>query len=122
MGLPSEEAENYIRADAITRSQYFKNKKYLIVHGSADGMISLSLTSYSNLEQISDNVHLEQSMRLIKELTHEGILYQSQIYPDQSHALLGVGLHLHRSMESFFDECFDLKKLDKFPSGRRKFN
>ena len=39
MGLPSEESENYIRADAITRSQYFKNKKYLIVHGSADGMI-----------------------------------------------------------------------------------
>ena len=51
---------------------------------------------------------MQQSMLLMKVLARNGILFHSQIYPDENHALPGVARHLYRTLESFLNECFDL--------------
>ena len=45
---------------------------------------------------------------LMKALAQGNVLYQTQVYPDENHALPGVKLHLYRTMEAFLDECFQL--------------
>lgn len=68
----------------------------------------LTRFSFSTLVS-TDNVHMQQSMLLMKVLARNGILYHSQIYPDENHALPTVARHLYRSMEAFLNECFDLE-------------
>lgn len=45
-------------------------------------------------------------MMLIKELNKANILYQTQIYPDENHALKYVTAHLYSTMENFWNDCF----------------
>lgn len=47
-------------------------------------------------------------MALIKALNHANVMFQTQIYPDENHALPGVSLHLYSKMESFWSECFQM--------------
>jgi hypothetical protein len=47
-------------------------------------------------------------MILMKALTDANVMFQTQVYPDENHALPGVKLHLYQTMESFWDECFQL--------------
>ncbi|RWS30079.1 Inactive dipeptidyl peptidase 10-like protein [Leptotrombidium deliense] len=93
MGFPTVEDNfvNYQEADVLHKTSNLKEKKFLLIHGTAD-----------------DNVHLQQSMMLIKSLTRTGVLFQQQIYPDENHALIGVTRHLYETMESFLNDCFDL--------------
>ncbi|XP_040078194.1 inactive dipeptidyl peptidase 10 isoform X3 [Ixodes scapularis] len=90
MGLPSDNLAGYERADLIRVAANLKGKKFFLVHGTAD-----------------DNVHFQHSMMLAKELTNNGIMYRTQVYPDQKHSLGQVTLHLYQAMEEFLDECFE---------------
>ncbi len=56
----------------------------------------------------TDNVHVQNSMALIKALNHANVMFQTQIYPDENHALPGVSLHLYTKMEAFWSECFQM--------------
>ncbi|RWS06757.1 prolyl endopeptidase FAP-like protein, partial [Dinothrombium tinctorium] len=96
MGFPTSDDNyiNYKKADVFRKTVNFKGKKFLLIHGTAD-----------------DNVHMQQSMMLIKSLTRTGVLFQQQIYPDENHALLGVTQHLYHTMEAFLNDCFDLNAL-----------
>lgn len=47
-------------------------------------------------------------MALIKALNHANVMFQTQIYPDENHALPGVSLHLYGKMETFWNECFQM--------------
>lgn len=66
-----------------------RDKQFILIQGTAD-----------------DNVHLQQTMYLSKALTNKGVLYKSQIYPDEGHSLLNVRRHLWRTLSGFFDDCF----------------
>jgi len=44
----------------------------------------------------------------MKYLSRKNILFQSQVYPDENHALFSVKPHLYGTMENFINDCFDL--------------
>lgn len=47
-------------------------------------------------------------MLWMKALTQNGVLFRSQMYPDESHALANVARHLYQTMEDFLTDCFAL--------------
>ncbi|XP_035211112.1 venom dipeptidyl peptidase 4-like [Stegodyphus dumicola] len=86
--------DNYIgyeKADVTKKAANIKDKKLLLIHGTAD-----------------DNVHAQQSLMLMKAITDAGVMYHAQVYPDESHGLTNVKSHLYRTMESFLDNCFGI--------------
>ncbi|KAG1652997.1 Dipeptidyl peptidase 4 [Nymphon striatum] len=85
----------YLDADALLGAADLKDKKFLLIHGSAD-----------------DHVHFQQSMMLAMALNSNGVMYRSQFYPDESHDLAGVKEHLYRTMGGFLDECFEQSEMD----------
>lgn len=90
MQNPSVNVGGYETADLTRQVDNIKNKKFFLIHGTLD-----------------DNVHYQQSMMLTQALVKKEILFSSLTYPDQRHQLSGVRAHLYRSMESFFDQCFN---------------
>lgn len=89
---PKDNYLNYENADVMKKAANFKGKKgkkYLLIHGTAD-----------------DNVHWQQSAMLSKALTDAGVLFRMQVYPDETHALSNVKMHLYRTMDDFLDQCF----------------
>ncbi|XP_044263326.1 inactive dipeptidyl peptidase 10 isoform X1 [Tribolium madens] len=104
MGLPNvtDNYKGYDEADVSKKAHLLKDKMFYLVHGSAD-----------------DNVHLQQSMALVKSLSEAGTLFRQQIYPDESHGLGGVKKHLYKSMGQFFDDCFQKQVPPEFKAGLR---
>ena len=56
----------------------------------------------------ADNVHLQHSMLYIKQLNLNNIMFQLQIYPDQDHGLVNVGMHLYNTFDKYITDCFEL--------------
>ena len=48
------------------------------------------------------------SMLWMKALTQNGVLFRTQMYADENHALANVARHLYQTMEDFLTECFAL--------------
>lgn len=85
--------DRYKKASLLENIAKIDKKRYLLVHGTGD-----------------DNVHFQQSLLLMKKLTSEHVLYESQLYTDEDHSLGGRKNRMHWSLTlaSFFSECFDL--------------
>ncbi|GAB6021131.1 Inactive dipeptidyl peptidase 10 [Chamberlinius hualienensis] len=98
MGLPnnSDNYHGYTEAEVVPLAKNFKQKEFYIIHGTAD-----------------DQVHFQQSMLLSSALVHQNIIFRSQVYPDEKHALNGVQKHLYLSMTSFLEDCFHLDLVDE---------
>lgn len=64
MGLPNvtENYKGYDEADVSKKAQFFKDKMFYLVHGTAD-----------------DNVHLQQSMAMVRALSDAGVLFRQQV-------------------------------------------
>ncbi|XP_055942406.1 inactive dipeptidyl peptidase 10-like [Argiope bruennichi] len=87
---PEDNYIGYEKSDVSIRAEHVRGKKFLLIHGTAD-----------------DDVHLQHSMMLIKALTNAGVLFRTQIYPDEKHALVNVKMHLYQTMEDFLEyTCF----------------
>ena len=71
---------------------------------------SRPLTPYMSLFAATDNVHVAHSMLWMKALTQNGVLFRSQLYPDESHALASVTRHLYQTMQEFLTDCFALDR------------
>lgn len=75
--LPLQNSEGYDRYSPLTHAHKLKGR-YLLVHGTAD-----------------DNVHVQHSMELQKELIRKGKDFDCFYYPDKNHSLGGVSTRMH---------------------------
>jgi len=88
-GLLDEHADGYVDGSPITHAAGLQGK-LLLVHGTGD-----------------DNVHYQNSERLINELVRLNKSFDFLAYPNRRHALTsgeGTELHLHSAMTRYFDE------------------
>lgn len=88
MTTPQENASGYDENSPINHVDKLKGK-YLLVHGSGD-----------------DNVHVQNSMRLIEALVQANKQFDWAIYPDKNHGIYGgnTRLHLYTKMTNFIKE------------------
>lgn len=85
MGTPQENPEGYDINSPLFFSKLLKGK-YLLVHGTAD-----------------DNVHVQNTMRLVEALIQNDKDFQWSIYPDKDHGIYGgnTRVHLFNQMTQF---------------------
>lgn len=85
MQTPQENAGGYDENSPLFFADQLKGK-YLLVHGSAD-----------------DNVHVQNSMRMIEALVQANKPFDWAIYPDRNHGIYGgnTRLHLYSKMTRF---------------------
>ena len=77
MGLPQENAEGYKAANVLNYVDGLKGN-LLIVHGTGD-----------------DNVHVQNTMQVVKELQDRAIQFDMMIYPNRNHRISGGKTQLH---------------------------
>ncbi len=86
MGLPSTNAEGYKESAAITYAHQLKGN-LLVVHGTGD-----------------DNVHYQNTERLINELVKNNKQFSMMAYPNRSHGIYegaGTTLHLYTLLTNY---------------------
>lgn len=87
---PGDNQEGYEKTDVMKKIEYFRNKRYLMVHGTAD-----------------DNVHFASSAHLVKALTDADIQFRFQLYTDLNHNFVGSNRHMYRLFTDFLkNDCF----------------
>jgi dipeptidyl-peptidase-4 len=88
MSLPSDNANGYDHNSPINHVDLMKGK-YLLVHGSAD-----------------DNVHNQNTMRMVESLVQANKQFELFIYPDKNHGIYGgnTRMHLYTKMTNFILE------------------
>ena len=85
MQTPQENASGYDENSPLSHVAGLKGK-FLLVHGSAD-----------------DNVHVQNTMRLVEALVQTNKQFDWRIYPDKNHGIYGgkTSLHLYTLMTNF---------------------
>jgi dipeptidyl-peptidase-4 len=95
MSTPQLNASGY---DTNSPSSHVDKLKgdYLLVHGSAD-----------------DNVHVQNTMRLVEALIQADKQFDWAIYPDKNHGIYGgnTRLHLYKKMTNFIKESLGTPKV-----------
>jgi dipeptidyl-peptidase-4 len=95
MQTPQENASGYDDNSPINYADKLKGK-YLLVHGSGD-----------------DNVHPQNTMRMINALVEANKDFDMFIYPDRAHGIYkgqNTRLHLYKKMTSFIQESLNSNK------------
>ena len=86
MTTPQENASGYDENSPITHADKLKGK-YLLVHGSGD-----------------DNVHVQNTMRMVNALVENNKQFDLFIYPDRAHGIYkgkNTRLHLFTKLTNF---------------------
>uniref|UniRef100_A0A3Q2CW50 A-type potassium channel modulatory protein DPP6 n=1 Tax=Cyprinodon variegatus TaxID=28743 RepID=A0A3Q2CW50_CYPVA len=93
LGLPKPDPRAYTMANLAHRASQFMDKKFLIIHPTAD-----------------EKVHFQHTAKFISQLISEKANYTLQIYPDEGHFIHSEATrqHLSQSLVNFFEECFRL--------------
>lgn len=88
MKTPQENAKGYDDNSPINFVDKLKGK-YLLIHGSGD-----------------DNVHVQNTMRLVEALVQANKQFDWAIYPDKNHGIYGgnTRLHLYHKMTNFIKD------------------
>jgi len=88
MTTPQENASGYDDNSPINHVDKLKGK-YLLVHGTAD-----------------DNVHVQNTMRMVEALVQADKQFDWAIYPDKNHGIYGgnTRIHLYNKMTNFIKE------------------
>lgn len=88
MGLPQDNANGYDDNSPINHVEKIKGS-YFLIHGSGD-----------------DNVHVQNSMRMVESLVQSNVDFDMFIYPDKNHGIYGgnTRMHLYRKMTDFIIE------------------
>ncbi len=77
MGLPQNNAAGYDSTSVLSYVDQYR-RGLLIVHGSSD-----------------DNVHMQNTMQVIKRFQQAGKQFELMIYPSLNHSLIGPNAHYH---------------------------
>jgi len=88
MQTPQENASGYDENSPINHVKLLKGN-YLLVHGSAD-----------------DNVHVQNTMRMVEALVQANAQFDLFIYPDKNHGIFGgnTRYHLYEKMTKYLSE------------------
>jgi dipeptidyl-peptidase-4 len=88
MTTPQENPSGYDDNSPINHVEKLKGD-FMLIHGSAD-----------------DNVHLQNTMRLVEALIQADKPFEWSIYPDKNHGIYGgnTRLHLYKKMTNFIHE------------------
>jgi len=88
LGTPQDNPNGYDDNSPINHVDKLKGD-FLLVHGSAD-----------------DNVHLQNTMRLVEALVQADKQFDWAVYPDKNHGIYGgnTRLHLYKKMTNFINE------------------
>ncbi|XP_055547430.1 inactive dipeptidyl peptidase 10 [Wyeomyia smithii] len=86
---PADEGRALHDSDLSMKASNFINKKFLLIHGTAD-----------------TQVHEQHTALLTKSLIKEGVMFRHQVYVDEDHDLAGVTAHLYPTIEAYFEENF----------------
>ncbi|WP_394750289.1 S9 family peptidase [Spongiimicrobium salis] len=88
MQTPQENASGYDENSPFNYPELLKGK-YLLVHGTGD-----------------DNVHVQNSMRMIEALVQANKDFEMAVYPDKAHSIFGgnTRVHLFHKMTKFIKE------------------
>ncbi|XP_036452545.1 dipeptidyl aminopeptidase-like protein 6b [Colossoma macropomum] len=91
LGLPRSNQRVYEMSSLAQRSGRLEDKKFLIIHPTAD-----------------EKVHFQHTAKFITHLINEKANYTLQIYPDEGHFIHSEGSrqHLSQSLVNFFEVCF----------------
>lgn len=99
MRTPQENAKGYDDNSPFNYPELLKGE-YMIIHGSGD-----------------DNVHLQNTMRMVEALIQADKQFEWAIYPDKNHGIFGGNTrkHLYQKMTNFIDKTLGnkTKKLKK---------
>ncbi|HNQ27643.1 MAG TPA: DPP IV N-terminal domain-containing protein, partial [Aquaticitalea sp.] len=96
MTTPQENPSGYDENSPINHVDKLKGD-YLLIHGTGD-----------------DNVHVQNTMRIIEALVQANKQFEWMIYPDKNHGIYGgnTRLHLYTKMTDFIDKTLG-DKIDK---------
>ncbi len=85
MSLPKLNKEGYKNASVLTYAKDIKGK-FLLVHGTGD-----------------DNVHFQNSVKLVEKLVKNNIQFKTMYYPESNHSMNGPNarMHLYEMMMDF---------------------
>ena len=88
MGLPSDNGDGYDEESPLSHVDGLQGK-YLLIHGTGD-----------------DNVHVQNSMRMVEALVQADKDFDWFAYPDKNHGIYGgnTTMHLYRMMTEFIAE------------------
>ena len=88
MGLPSDNGDGYDADSPLSHVDGLEGK-YLLIHGTGD-----------------DNVHVQNSMRMVEALVQADKDFDWFAYPDKNHGIYGgnTTMHLYRMMTEFIAE------------------
>jgi len=88
MQTPQENASGYDNNSPMSHVDKLKGK-FLLIHGSAD-----------------DNVHVQNTMRMVEALIQADKQFEWMVYPDKNHGIYGgnTRLHLYKKMTNFIKE------------------
>lgn len=86
MGMSSENEEAYDKSSVITYADGLKGN-LLIIHGTAD-----------------DNVHHQNTLRIVKEFQLKGKMFDMMLYPGKNHSIKGgnTRYHLFKKLTDYF--------------------
>ena len=87
MRTPQENPTGYDDNSPLNYAHLLKGK-YLLIHGSGD-----------------DNVHVQNTMRMVEALVQANKQFEWMIYPDKNHSIYGgnTSLHLYNKMTTFIE-------------------
>ena len=99
MTTPQENPEGYDQNSPINHVDKLEGD-FLLIHGSGD-----------------DNVHLQNTMRMVEALIQADKQFEWMIYPDKNHGIYGgnTRLHLYKKMTNFINKTLG-DKLEKHPA------
>ena len=104
MRTPEENPEGYDNNSPFNYPELLKGD-YLIIHGSAD-----------------DNVHLQNTMRMVEALIQADKQFEWAIYPDKNHGIYGgnTRLHLFKKMTNFINKTIGKSEYKVYSNSNSK--
>ncbi|XP_063919511.1 inactive dipeptidyl peptidase 10 isoform X1 [Zophobas morio] len=90
LGVPSKHLQEYDNADLTMRAGNLNDRRFLLVHGTAD-----------------TSVTPQQALLFAKALIDQEVLFQQLVYPDERHHFSKKALlHMYKEIDQFFNDSF----------------